>query len=635
MTLRRRVWLSLAVLGWLAGAFILLDWQRGGVAGLEVAQDEAQRLDALAAELSRSLSEGAGEPARAAMQRALSEQSGWRVLTVRDSARQPRLLASKPGRAWPLSKAAQVVSKPMNLGGPGLGELTLERDPPPATGWWPERRALAWTAGALLAVLLAVGLLMELTVHRPLASVSRFAANIRRGAHAVPPRVRVEELAGVSEALGDLAGRLDRCRAARDSEAAERDRMRTSLTDTEARYALAVRGADDGLWEWDITTDRVYYSPRWKSMLGYGEDEVGSSPDEWRTRVHPEDLERTLEEVESHIRGVTPHFENEHRLRHRDGGYRWVLARGTAVRDEEGRPRRMLGLNTDITERKRAEQALWLVAQATSPLQGEPFFCSLVRAFAQALEAPYAFVTECLDYPATRVRTLAFWQGDAFVPNVEFDLAGTPCEEVVRGGKVYYLPRGAGDRYPVPRQFGMESYLGVPIFCSGGKRVIGHLAFLDRKAMPEAVVGSPILRIFAARAAVELERRQAEQALARVRAVAEAALAASAAGVMLVDARGQIERLNAAAERLTGWAEDDLRRQPIGRIFPAYVSRAALDEAAADAPAELLRRVRCEIFHKDGRRLSVEHSVSRFRAPGVPAATVLVFQRDGANLGGS
>jgi PAS domain S-box-containing protein len=635
MTLRRRAWLSLALLGLIAGAVIVTAWERPGGASTVPGADTERRLDALGAELSRRLSEGAGGAARAAMERALSEQPGWLALTVRDSARQPRLLASKPSRPWPSSKGAQVVSKPLDLGAAGLGELLLERDPGlRGAESSPGRRALAWTASALLGALLAVGLLMEMTVHRPLASISRFAANIRRGAHAVPPRVRGQELAAVSQSLSDLACRLERCRAALGSEAAEREQMQATLTDREARYALAVRGADDALWEWDIETDHVYYSPRWKTMLGYADDEIGSGSDEWRTRVHPDDLERTLEEVDQHLSAVTPRFENEHRLRHKDGGYRWVLARGTAVRDEGGTPRRMLGLNTDITERKRAEEALWLVAEATSPLQGEPFFCGLVRAFARALEAPYAFVTECLDFPTTRVRTLAFWQGEAFVPNVEFDLIGTPCDEVVRGGKVYYIPHGAGERYPVPRQLGMESYLGVPIFCSGGDRVIGHLAFLDRKAMPQAVLDSPICRIFAARAAVELERRQAEQAVARVRSVAEAALAASAAGVMLVDARGRVERVNAAAERLTGWAEDDLRRQPIGRVFPAYDSRSKLDEAA-EAPAEPHRRFRCEVFHRDGRGLGVEHSVIQFRAPGIPAATVLVFQPEGANLEGS
>lgn len=141
-------------------------------------------------------------------------------------------------------------------------------------------------------------------------------------------------------------------------EIAERKRVEDALRESEERYVLAVRGANDGLWDWDLKTNQMYYSPRWKSMLGYKEDEIGNSPNEWFSRVHPEDIEKTKLDTSAHIKGVTSHFENEHRMLHKDSTYRWMLNRGLAVWDANGVANRMAGSQTDITERKVAEQRL-------------------------------------------------------------------------------------------------------------------------------------------------------------------------------------------------------------------------------------------------------------------------------------
>ncbi|HEX7974469.1 MAG TPA: EAL domain-containing protein [Anaerolineales bacterium] len=135
-------------------------------------------------------------------------------------------------------------------------------------------------------------------------------------------------------------------------------RTLAALEESEERYALAVRGANDGLWDWDLKSNRIYYSPRWKAMLGYPEDEIGNSLDEWMDRVHPEDLERVRLDISTHLKGVTSHFESEHRIKHKDGDYRWVINRGLAVRDGSGIATRMAGSQMDTTDRKFAEQKL-------------------------------------------------------------------------------------------------------------------------------------------------------------------------------------------------------------------------------------------------------------------------------------
>ena len=131
-----------------------------------------------------------------------------------------------------------------------------------------------------------------------------------------------------------------------------------ALRESEERYALAARGANDGLWDWNLKTNEVYYSPRWKEMLGWDEPSISNSPDEWFRRVNSDDVDRVKTGLATHLEGLTPHFENEHRMLHRDGTYRWMLTRGVAVRDSSNKASRLAGSQTDITERKLAEEQL-------------------------------------------------------------------------------------------------------------------------------------------------------------------------------------------------------------------------------------------------------------------------------------
>lgn len=138
----------------------------------------------------------------------------------------------------------------------------------------------------------------------------------------------------------------------------ERARFEEALRESEERYALASQGANDGLWDWKLKSNETYFSSRWKLMLGYQEAEIGNRPEDWFSRVHPEDVEALEAEIADHIKGETSHFEMEHRMLHKDGTYRWMLSRGMVVRDPEGKASRMAGSQSDITERKQAEEQL-------------------------------------------------------------------------------------------------------------------------------------------------------------------------------------------------------------------------------------------------------------------------------------
>jgi len=129
-------------------------------------------------------------------------------------------------------------------------------------------------------------------------------------------------------------------------------RAQEALKESEERYALAARGSNDGLWDWNLSTNVVHFSPRWKAMLGYQEGQIGDRPEEWFDRIHDADRGRVKEEIAAHQKGLTPHFESEHRVLHKDGSFRWMLSRGVAVHDASENALRMAGSQTDITEGK-------------------------------------------------------------------------------------------------------------------------------------------------------------------------------------------------------------------------------------------------------------------------------------------
>ncbi len=131
-----------------------------------------------------------------------------------------------------------------------------------------------------------------------------------------------------------------------------------SLSQSEERYALAVRAANDGIWDWDLLGDRIYFSPRWHAILGLPEQAEDLDPANWFELVHPADLLRLESAIEAHLEGRTPHLLSEHRMRHSDGTWRWVMTRGLAIRSPEGRPTRMAGSLSDITDRRIAQLRL-------------------------------------------------------------------------------------------------------------------------------------------------------------------------------------------------------------------------------------------------------------------------------------
>jgi PAS domain S-box-containing protein len=130
------------------------------------------------------------------------------------------------------------------------------------------------------------------------------------------------------------------------------------LHESEERLTLAVKGSEIGFWDWFVVEGTIVLSHEWKAMLGYRDEEIVDNPDAWHSRIHPEDMDRSLQLVADHMAGKTETYENLHRLRHKDGNYVWIMARGRALRDEKGQARRFVGTHLDISRQKALEERL-------------------------------------------------------------------------------------------------------------------------------------------------------------------------------------------------------------------------------------------------------------------------------------
>jgi PAS domain S-box-containing protein len=202
--------------------------------------------------------------------------------------------------------------------------------------------------------------------------------------------------------------------------AAATDRLRES----EARLAAALRATNDGVWEWQIPEQRIYFSARWKAILGYKPEEIEDSLAEWKARVHPDDRARLAKAEEECFAGDSAVFSIEYRLQHKDRSYRWILLRASLQRDQEGKPLRMIGADADITVQKELEKEIlrisdreqWRIGQELHDGLGQQltaieFMCESLKADLGAerpeVGAQFTQITQCLREAVSQTRSLA------------------------------------------------------------------------------------------------------------------------------------------------------------------------------------------------------------------------------------
>jgi diguanylate cyclase (GGDEF)-like protein/PAS domain S-box-containing protein len=228
---------------------------------------------------------------------------------------------------------------------------------------------------------------------------------------------------------------------------ASHKRAEEALRESEERYALAARGANDGLWDWNLLDNVIYFSPRWKIMLGYEEAEIGNRPEEWLDRIHVADRERVKDEIGAHQRGLTPHFESENRVQHKDGSFRWMLSRGMAIHDASGKASRMAGSQTDITGGK--------VADALTGLPNRLLFIDrLIRLIEHTKRhKDYLFAVLFLDLDGFKIinDSLGHVIGDQLLVGVanRLEKCLRVSDTVTRIEKLFTLARLGGDEFTI------------------------------------------------------------------------------------------------------------------------------------------------------------------------------------------
>lgn len=135
-------------------------------------------------------------------------------------------------------------------------------------------------------------------------------------------------------------------------------KIKEELRNSEERFKLAVEGSRDGLWDWDLTTGKAYHSPQFARMLGYKPRELPYTSKAWSDLLHPEDADKAMNDVKEYLKGTKPYYESTFRMRAKNGDYRWITGRGKALFDEDDKPIRFVGFNTDVTGQKENEKAL-------------------------------------------------------------------------------------------------------------------------------------------------------------------------------------------------------------------------------------------------------------------------------------
>ncbi len=272
-----------------------------------------------------------------------------------------------------------------------------------------------------------------------------------------------------------------------------------------------IDGAAEGIILYDRDLRYQVFNPFMERLTGKCANEViGKVAVEVFPRLAPSGIEAALKQaLQGEVVQVADALVPKHSA---EGHDVWESCTFAPHRNTEGEIIGVIGLVRDVTERHLAEETFRSIVIGTASATGSDFFPSLVRHMAHALRVRYAFITDCDDQK--HARALAFWKGEDFGDNFEFDITDTPCEKVLHGETCHYR-EGVTKLFPLDTglaELGVESYLGVPMLDKAG-RVIGHIAILDDKPMEHDPRATDLVRIFAARAAAELKRQRAEAEL--------------------------------------------------------------------------------------------------------------------------
>ncbi|MHC9063362.1 sensor histidine kinase [Nitrospira sp. CMX1] len=385
----------------------------------------------------------------------------------------------------------------------------------------------------------------------------------------------------------------------------ERKQAEEALRQSEERWQLAATGTTDGIWDWDVAGHTVFLSARWKQVRGYCEAEIGVDETEWSSRIHPEDLSRVMATVQSYFNKEIPTFECEYRTRRKDGTYYWVNDRGVAVWDAQGRVVRMVGSETDITERKRAEAEL---------RHSEEQFRTVVESVPNGI----------LSVDGGGRIVLVNGQIERQFGYRREELIGHPVEMLLPGR---IRKDHAGLR---------ETYQEAPEFRSMGRGRDLYGLRKDGSELPIEIGLCPVETISGTMVLASVvditERKQREHALAEQRRLYKTVTDNAVLALFIMDDRQQCVFMNPAAEALTGFALAEVIGRPLhdvvhhtrpdGSHYP--LRECPIDQAFPKNDLEQGEEV---FVHKDGHFYHVAFTASPIRNElGQPVGTVIEVQ---------
>ena len=326
------------------------------------------------------------------------------------------------------------------------------------------------------------------------------------------------------------------------------------LSDNLQRLDVALNAADQGWFDYDIQTNECLVSNKVPLLLGYQPSEFISNLQEWQNKIHPEDRDSVVNSLNLCLE-TGASIDIEYRRKTKDESWLWIHTIGEiAERDSNNAPKRMIGIHSDISERKRSEQVLRVLAEGGLIKDGN-IFQLMVSQLASAQNARYAFIAQVGPDDMNTAHTISVWAGDNYMENLSYALEGSPCQNVIQQGVCYY-PEHIQQLFPNDQlliDMEAESYLAVPLRNSKSE-VIGLVVVVDDKPMIEKSYTLTLLASLATRAAIELERIESDKKINLLAKV----FSDAHEGIMITDINGIIIEINPTFCDITGYEREDV-----------------------------------------------------------------------------